>query len=326
MMRLVSLAGAFRALVVVGSVLALSSCIDAAAKRTTHWDEYYARTNTPRAHVQVVPPEGTTLPMAELIAEYVVSHLQREKISAAVGDGKASDGQYFILTGLAEENLTDPHIRYHHVLRWVLTNANGQVISTYSHGVEGTDQEWQFGDPRLLSAIGFGTAGPIAKMILAETKATVPIDPLRRGLLVEQVSGLNDENSAHLTRAVADALRTSDVFVTGDPRQASFRLAGHVDVARADDGFDDISIVWRVLTMDGRELGNAVQENRLPWGAVEGRWTELAPSVAKAAAVGVEHVFGTRAGPPPGAPERARGEPPRIVLPGEPGRAPPPPQ
>lgn len=310
----------------LAGVLALCSCMDSAAKRTTHWDEYYARTDTPRAHVQVVPPEGTTLPMAKLIATYVVSHLQKEKISAAIGDGKASEGRYFILTGMAEENLTDPHAKYHHVLRWVLSDATGQVISTYSHGVEGTDQQWQFGDPQVLSTIGFDTAGPIAKMILAETKATVPLDPLRRGLLVEQVSGLDEGNSEHLTRALAEALRTSDVFVTGDPRQASFRLAGHVDVVRAADGFDDITIVWRVLTLDGRELGNAVQENRLPWGMVDQHWGELAPNVAKAAAVGVEHVFGTRAGPPPGAPERARGEPPRVVLPGEPGRAPPPPQ
>ncbi len=306
--------------------LVLSSCSDLAAKRQTHWDEYYAQSNTPRAHVQVVPPDGTTLPMAKLIAEYVVNHLKTEKISATIGDGKAIGGRYFILTGTAEENLNDPHGKYHYVLRWVLSDANGQLISTYSHGVEGSDQKWQFGDPQLLSAIGFATAGPIARLIFQETKATVPIDPLRRGLLVEQVSGLDGVNGEYLTRALANALRTSDVFVTGDARQASFRLAGHVDITRADDGFDDVRIVWRVLTMDRRELGNAVQENRLPWGTVEGRWAELAPRVAKAAAVGVEHVFGTRVGPPPGAPERAHGEPPRIVLPGEPGRAPPPPQ
>jgi len=316
-----------RPLTVVGfAVLVLAACAGEPTKQASRWDSYLARTDAPRAHVQVVPPEGTTVPMAKLIAEYVVDHLKKEKISAQVGDGKQGQGRYFVLTGVAEPNTDDPRAKHHRVLRWILSDAKGRVISTYSLGVEGSEREWDFGDPRLLASIGIGTAGPVSQMVLTETKATAPVDPLRRGLLVEQVTGLSAEDARYLTRAVAAALRTSDVLVTGDPRQASFRLVGHVDVLKADDGFDDVRIVWRVLTMDRRELGSAVQENRLPAGAVQGRWAEISSRVGQAAAVGVEHVFGTRVGPPPGSPSRATGEPPAIVLPGEPGRALPPPQ
>jgi len=307
-------------------VVVLAACSTSPTKKASRWDTYYARTDTPRAHVQVVPPEGTTVPMAKLIAQYVADRLNKEKISARVGDGKQRPGRHFVLTGLAEPNTTDPRVKYRRILRWMLSDANGRLISTYSLGIEGTEREWDFGDPQLLASIGIGTAGPVSQMVLKETKATVPIDPLRRGLLVEQVSGLNQDDARHLTKAVAAALRTSDVLVTGDPRQASFRLAGHVEMLKADAGFVDVRIVWRVLTMDRRELGSAVQENRVPADAVQGRWATISPSIGKAAAVGVEHVFGTRGGPAPGAVTRATGEPPAIVLPGVPGRAMPPPQ
>ncbi|HEY9081432.1 hypothetical protein [Magnetovibrio sp.] len=310
---------------VVAFSLGLAACAGPTGKKVSRWDAYYARTDTPRAYVEVVPPEGTTVPMAKLIAQYVADHLKQEKISAQIGDGKQANARHFVLTGMAEANKAEPRAKYSRILRWMLSDGNGRLISTYSLGIEGTEREWDFGDPQLLASIGIGTAGPVSQMVLKEVKATVPIDPLRRGLLVEQVTGLSSDDARHLTQAVAVALRTSDVLVTGDPRQASFRLAGHVEMSNVEGGFVDVRIVWRVLTMDRRELGSAVQENRLPADTVLRRWADISPSIGKAAAVGVEHVFGTRVGPPPGAPTRATGEPPAIVLPGEPGRAMPPP-
>ncbi|MCW8914877.1 MAG: hypothetical protein OQK24_03370 [Magnetovibrio sp.] len=312
--------------VLMAAMMLVSACSKAPAKRDTQWQGYYAKLDTPRAHVHVVPPEGTTVPMAKLIAEHVVEQLQKEKISAQISDGRLGKGRHFVLTGMAERIENDPRVKYDRVLRWMLSDAGGRLISTYTHGIEGTQQEWDFGDAQLLASIAIGTAGPVSQMVLQETKSTVPTDPLRRGLLVEQVAGLSPQDSAFVTKAVSTALRTSDVLVTGDPRQASFRLAGRVEVTESDPGFVNIRIVWRVLTMDQREIGSAVQDNRLAQTQLQGGWAEFAPAIGKAAAVGVEHVFGTRRGPAPGSANRAKGEPPAIVLPGQPGRAMPPPQ
>lgn len=316
----------------VGSVLMLaaavllSACTDGADPRKTRWDAYYAQTDTPRPHVVVVPPEGTTVPMAKLIAEYVAQNLKARHIAAQVGEGQTGRGRHFILTGVAEDNLSDPRVRYRRVLRWVLTDAGGRVIATHSQGVDGSEDEWAYGSARLLEAIGTNAAGPVSQMVLAETKAKTPIDPLQRGLLVAGVSGLADADAQLLADAVKDALRTSDILVTGDPRQAAFRLNGRVESTPAEGGRQDVRITWTVLTLDDQEVGRAVQENRLdPWQLQNG-WGDLAPRVGAAAAVGVEHVFGLRAGPAPGAETRATGAPPAIVLPGVSGRAPPPPQ
>jgi len=319
--------GIFRTVVLgLGVVLTLAACTETRTQQLTRWDAYYARSETPRAHVVVAPPQGSTVPMAKLIAEYVVDHLTRHKISAVVGDGAPGPGRYFILTGVIEDSRTNPQTRFNRLIRWSLSDSQGRIISSHTEGVDGTEQEWNFGSGRLLDAIGIATAGPVAQMVLTETKATAPLDPLRRGLMVENATGLPPADAEQLTRDVRTALRAFDVQVTGDPRQATFRLAGHVEVTADQSGTDKVRIVWRVLTMDRQELGHAVQENHLPKGDIQTQWAKLSPHVAKAAAVGVQHVFGTRSGPLPGAANRATGEPPEIVLPGVPGRAPPPPR
>lgn len=305
----------------------LSACSDAPYKPLkTQWDTYYATIDAARTHVIVVPPEGTTVPMAKLIAHYVVKSLMENNVTAEIGDGTPSKGRHFVLTGIAEENFTDPRLRYRRVLRWLLSDAGGRVISSYAQGIEGSDKEWDFGSARLLEAIGINTAGPVAQMVQVEAKATTLIDPLRQGLLIGEVTGISMADGKLLAASVKDALRRSDVLVTGDVRQAAFRLGGHVQMVPAKGGALDVRVTWTVSALNGEELGSAVQENQIMASQIQSGWGNLAPYIGKAAALGVEHVFGTRPGPAPGAENRAIGEPPAINMPGEPGRAPPPPQ
>ena len=51
-----------------GLVFLLVGCAKVPSKQPTRWDAYYARTDRPRTHVVVVPPQGSTVPMAKLIA------------------------------------------------------------------------------------------------------------------------------------------------------------------------------------------------------------------------------------------------------------------
>jgi len=307
-------------------LLTLGACAEDKAKQLTRWESYYARTDQPRAHVVVKPPYGTTVPMANLIAENVVDHLTRNKMSAVVGRGKPEHGQYYVLNGLVEQSAVEARTKYPYIIRWSLSDSQGRLISSHAEGIVGSQREWDFGSPRLLNSIGISTAAPIAQMVLAESKTMVPLDPLRQGLMVENVQGLPAADGELLSAEVRKALRRADVQVTGDPRQATFRLVGDVEITPQPDGFDNVRIVWRVTTMDYVELGNAVQENKVEAGSLTSRWPSLVGDVAKAAAVGVEYVFGNRSGPLPGAKNRAGGAPPEIILPGVPGRAPPPPR
>ena len=307
-------------------VVTLSACAQDKVKQLTRWEAYYAASDKPRAHVIVMPPQGSTVPMAKLIAQYVVEQLTKRKISAVVGKNNPPQGQYFVLTGSIEDNLGKGRKKFSRLIRWSLSDSQGRLISSHVEGIAATQNEWDFGAPRLLASIGISTAGPVAEMILVESKIKVPINPLRQGLLVDNLQGLSPQAATILSRAVRKALRASDIAVTGDPRQARFRLGGELSIQPAKDGYENVRIVWRVMTLDFVELGNAVQENRLRVGEINTRWAQMVPRVATAAAIGVEHVFGTRSGPAPGAPNRAKGLPPEIVLPGVRGRAPPPPR
>ncbi|MFC1673303.1 hypothetical protein ACFL12_04025 [Pseudomonadota bacterium] len=311
-----------RMLLAALAVVTLAACSSGAPAQKTRWDVYYAKVDAPRAHVVVVPPEGTTVPMAKLIAQYVVDHLKERSISAEVGRGRTEGGRHFILTGWAEENMTDPRVRYRRLLRWMLSDADGNLIATHTHGIDGDQREWDFGSARLLSAIAIGTAGPVSVMVHAETKTRMPLDPKSRGLLVAGVEGVTAEEEAILKRALHDALRTSEVLVTGDPRQAMYKLQGMIETRMQDPGLEDVRVTWRLLGLDGKEVGQFVQENTVPRGTLATNWS----GIAGAAAVGVEHLFGTRRGAPPGASNATRGAPPEIILPGVPGRAQPPPQ
>ncbi|MHA1599049.1 MAG: hypothetical protein ACTSV1_10030, partial [Alphaproteobacteria bacterium] len=104
------------------------------------------------------------------------------------------------------------------------------------------------------------------------------------------------------------------------------QLSGTVAVQAEANGRDRVSIVWRVTTPDGFEVGRASQENTVPSGSLNGDWGDNADKIAAAAVTGIERILGIRnadgritpgtGGTPPGAP---------VNLPQVPGRAPPPP-
>lgn len=326
------IAGRILAVFVLAAMTA--SCAEPKPTSHTRWDAYYARAEQPEPSVAVMPPDGTSVPMAKLIARYVAENLKTQGITAEVGGITAPPsgffrgrrGGRFLLTGVAENGGGDPRSRYGKVIRWMLTDADGRVVATHTQGVDGTAKEWDFGSARLLNEIGIGAAGAVAQMVTAETGATAPLDPLRRGVLAEGISGVPARDAEALMAALKRALRKSDVLVTGDARQASFRLNGAVKAKPARSGQVSVRITWTVTDMNRRVLGRAVQENTVAAGAIADGWAELAPRIGEAAAVGVVRVFGVRPGPPFQGDGSATDMPPAVVLPGAPGRALPPPR
>ena len=133
-----------------------------------------------------------------------------------------------------------------------------------------------------------------------------------------------DGNEA-LTRAMKTALRKSDLTVTEDPRQAKFVIQGKVEISAPVNGRQQAKIVWMVNTMDGDEVGKAVQENQVKAGSLNGPWGRIAEIVSNAAVSGIQELFGIESRK-----SSRRSEPPKFSgspeLPQVPGRAPPPPK
>ena len=119
-------------------------------------------------------------------------------------------------------------------------------------------------------------------------------------------------------------MRKLDLTITEYPRQAGHEVVGRVTVGPPLNGRQQARVVWVVNTLDGVEVGKAMQENAVIAGSLEGEWGRVGDIVSEAAAKGVEELFknkpnsGTHSG---SAPDFTRNPTLQQVQ----GRAPPPP-
>ena len=305
----------------------------------TRWDVYYSNIEHAPAEIRVMQPLGTTRPMGKLIATSVAEQLERvgvkssteplgadDSLSQKNGANQvgASEQNIYVLSGNAEIIENDPRVRYAVIIRWVLSDKTGQVIATHSQGVDGSRQEWDLGDQGLLTSLGQGIATTISEIVLAETKRSEPpVDPLAHGVLMAGIAGLAPEEGLLLSKAMAKELLIADILVTEDPRQAVYVIGGLVEMAPTGPDNEMVRIIWRVGEINGKELGNAVQEKEVAKGSLDGRWGEVAEPISKAAAKGIARIMADFSRSP--MVQKPVGGPPQITLPKIPGRALPPP-
>ena len=138
---------------------------------------------------------------------------------------------------------------------------------------------------------------PILMPVPAEGPNPVVADPPpvswgRPAFLIKAVKGAPGDGNKALTRAMKTALRKSDLTVTEDPRQAKFVIEGRVEISAPVNGRQQAKIIWVVNTMDGDEVGKAVQENAIKAGSLNGTWGRVADIVSSAAITGIQELFG----------------------------------
>ena len=273
--------------------------------------------------VRVEQVTGPALPMAKLLSDSVVEGLREQEVVATVADDEIS---LYVLKGRSEANWTDSRVPFVMLIYWTLTDITGTQIGTYTQGVRGARWKWEYGDPRIIRAVGRGAAKPIAAMISKEETPSLPVLLMGAGMLVNPVVGAPGDGNPALTKAIKTALGALDVLITEDRRQAKVQLSGTVAVQPLANGMERIGIVWRVTTPDGFEVGRASQENTVPSGSLNGVWGIEADRVASAAVSGIERILGIGRGGGRITPGTGGAPPPTPSnLPTVPGRAPPPP-
>ncbi len=140
--------------------------------------------------------------------------------------------------------------------------------------------------------------------------------------LVRIVAGAPGDGNESLTSSIKAALRSNDLTVTEDPRQAAYEIKGRVVVGPPVNGRQQARIVWRVNTIEGDEVGQAVQENAVIAGSLDGEWGRVASIVSDAAVSGIQELFDGKSRRPIS--EGTVEFPNAPLLPQVPGRAPPP--
>ncbi len=141
--------------------------------------------------------------------------------------------------------------------------------------------------------------------------------------LIKPVVGAPGNGNEALTAGLKSALRARDVTISEDPRQAGFVIQGTVDMGDPVNGRQYVRISWNVGTVTGDDVGNAVQENTIVAGSLDGEWGRVAEAVSLAAVRGIQDLFGDA---DTSLREREQlPDFPDVDLPTIPGRAPPPP-
>ncbi|MBB4267093.1 hypothetical protein [Roseospira visakhapatnamensis] len=100
-----------------------------------------------------------------------------------------------------------------------------------------------------------------------------------------------------LAEALTRLLKLNDVWIRDEPTPGRFHVRGTVEVLPAEDpSVERVSLLWRVLTEDGEELGRLTQENAIPAGLLDGAWGDTAYAVAEAALMGVGEILVRKGG------------------------------
>ncbi len=158
----------------------------------------------------------------------------------------------------------------------------------------------------------------------ADAARSKPIAWGRPSFAIRAVSGAPGDGNEVLTIEIKKAMRAQDLTISEDPRQAAYEVRGQVTVGPPVNGRQQARVVWLVNTMDGIEVGKAMQENAVIAGSLDGEWGRVGEIVATAAANGIQELFANRPNlgqASSGSPDFSRNPNLKQV----PGRAPPPP-
>ncbi|MDD2868849.1 hypothetical protein [Neomegalonema sp.] len=140
--------------------------------------------------------------------------------------------------------------------------------------------------PALSGGGGFGPPTPIAS-----TTATAPI--AFRG-----VFGAPGDGDRSLSAALRQLLINAGERVVPEGTPGAMVLAGQVEKKSGGAGGDVISITWRLEDALGGGVGQVLQENEVPRGALDGAWGEDAGYAAEGALDGVKQLISAaRKGP-----------------------------
>jgi hypothetical protein len=237
--------------------------------------------------VQVGLLEGTTKPMAKLIAQSVVNALTQREIPAKIGVGGKL--RYTLLGTVATGagSGAAPPTR----IRWQLMEQGNELFFSFDHDVQGSAWEWQWGSPKIIQQIGDKAGRLIVEAIAPEDPTLKPTQGIARGVWVAPISGAPGDGDISLTRAMRFALMGAKVAVTSEAPAARHYLQGKVLLAQPDGKLQTVEIRWTVTYPDGAVVGHAVQRNVVPVGTFDGRWGESASIIAAAAVGGVKNVL-----------------------------------
>lgn len=238
--------------------------------------------------IAIVPVTGMPEPLNGQFTAALAKGLEAYDIPAeAVG---ANTGLGFTLEGRVA-NRVEERGTVTVDLIWILKSRKGQESGLYMQSMSLAPAEWAGGAPGAAIRVSRDTAAAVAGIIDGNTRrvaggSLMPAaspgreapPPLR--ISVKTVDGAPGDGPKALQLATLETLLANGI--RRDDVTPEVILMGRVLVEPAANGQDFMTVAWRAISQDGKDLGEVKLTNTIPRGALDGRWGPTAFAVAEA--------------------------------------------
>jgi hypothetical protein len=227
--------------------------------------------------VAILPVSGVPQELSDSYTQAVVDRLDVLEVPAAAVPKAGSLG--FIVSGTAT-SLVDSPTGQSFDVSWTIKTRHGEIVGRFVQSIhvspgEGGNLAAASATAHLIAYnMGLGPAP-------TQVAAPAPTAPALPSVSVKPVEGAHGDGRTSLALAVLQAL--SDAGVRRDDVNPDVALYGKVETKPSGFEDQDVTISWRGVLRDGRELGVVKLQNTVPVGSLDGAWGPTAFTIAAAA-------------------------------------------
>tara|TARA_B100000315_G_scaffold209813_1_gene205761 strand:+ start:2604 stop:3578 length:975 start_codon:yes stop_codon:yes gene_type:complete len=255
--------------------------------------------------------------LAKPLAENMIKSLWAENVPAS---DEANFRPRYILKGQLKINYPSVFDPEEAEIIWTLTDSRGNKLDAFDLRIAGDRAGWLFLDQELLADLSADTGKEVVRLLYAQRKPrraalripetsktvareTVKISPdsvilaKMPKIFLAQVIGATGDGNISLHRNLQRALKIAGAELVAERPQSAFLVKGFVNISPPYSGSNDVAITWLVATKDGKELGKITQNNKVPVGALAGRWGDIAHVITQAASIGIIDVVERQSAP-----------------------------
>ncbi|MEQ8707803.1 MAG: hypothetical protein RIC36_02345 [Rhodospirillales bacterium] len=235
----------------------------------------------------IQPVAGMSEAASDALRNSIKDHLFAHNVPSALETG--SQYQYKLLGTVQAD--PDPGLMIRMQITWRLFDPTGLEVDRFLQAIEAEHLSWVIHEPVLMNKIADVVAAEISPSVQdEEVKAAKQPEDIR--IYAEEVTGAPGTGNRDLTVSMRAALRQKGFLLADSEKDAAYFVQGAVEMSPAGERAEDVSIRWHLVRAESGELlGTVSQGNRVPKGALDGRWGALAFDIVKGSLEGLQDVL-----------------------------------
>lgn len=235
----------------------------------------------------IQPVAGMSEAASDALRTSIKEKLFEHNVPSALETG--SQYQYKLLGTVQAE--PDPKLMIRMQITWRLFDPTGTEVDRFLQAIEAEHLSWVIHEPVLMNKIADVVAAEISPSVQdEEVKSAKQPEDIR--IFADEVTGAPGTGNRDLTVSMRAALRQKGFLLADSEEDASYFVQGAVEMIAAGDRAENVSIRWHLVRAESGELlGTVSQGNKVPKGALDGRWGALAYEIVKGSLEGLQDVL-----------------------------------